>query len=260
MKNAASLLLIFFCGMLVLVSLVFYVHYWAELRLSRNGYEDLRALRQLFLSHDDLLSQTVELNLYREPLDEFEYIMEASDEGFFYNTADVGFEAIMTNINEDFIGWIVVGNTRVDYPVVQGDDNKKYINTTFTGENNSSGAIFMDYRLNSNFTSPVTILYGHNMRDGSMFGSLKFLLGMDFNENPTFIEVNTKCNKYIYYQVFLVKTVSAWDEIFSLTTDFNKSENILILSTCTTESDKRLLIIALQTHYFRIEGLDYEEN
>lgn len=60
----------------------------------------------------------------------------------------------------------------MDYPVVQGKDNDHYLGRLFTGERNKLGSIFLDYRNNSDFSDKNTVIYGHNMKDGSMFSSL----------------------------------------------------------------------------------------
>jgi len=84
------------------------------------------------------------------------------------------------DINEDYVGWISVDGTSVNYPVVRGPDNAKYLNTTFGGKRNASGAVFMDYRCDGLLGGAVSVLYGHNMKDGSMFAGLKNYLDKDY--------------------------------------------------------------------------------
>lgn len=78
----------------------------------------------------------------------------------------------LERINPDVVGWLSAEGTEIDYPVVQGKDNDFYIRHLFTGERNKLGSIFMDYRNHSDFSDKNTIIYGHNMIDGSMFSSL----------------------------------------------------------------------------------------
>lgn len=75
-------------------------------------------------------------------------------------------------INPDVVGWIAAEGTEIDYPVVRGKDNDFYLRHLFMGEQNKLGSIFMDYRNHSDFSNKNTIIYGHNMKDGSMFSSL----------------------------------------------------------------------------------------
>jgi len=160
--------------------------------------------------------------------------------------------------NKDFVGWIMIHGTPINYPVVQGPDNDKYLHRTFNGHHNAAGSIFMDYRATRAFDTPIVFLYGHNMRDGSMFASL-----FRYLDNPEFmglypdIIVLTADGEVLTYYIFHVRTTHAFDEIYSL--DFlNRAAAIehftnapiganrfLILSTCTEDTvTGRLLVYA----------------
>ncbi|HWQ76443.1 MAG TPA: class B sortase, partial [Syntrophomonas sp.] len=78
----------------------------------------------------------------------------------------------LEKINPDVVGWLAVEGAGIDYPVVQGKDNDYYLQHLFTGERNKLGSIFMDYSNHSDFSDRNTIIYGHNMQNGSMFSSL----------------------------------------------------------------------------------------
>ena len=80
--------------------------------------------------------------------------------------------AALAKINPDLVGWLSSADQKIDYPVVQGKDNEFYLKHMFTGEQNKLGTIFMDYRNEKDFSAKNTIIYGHNMQDGSMFSSL----------------------------------------------------------------------------------------
>ena len=75
-------------------------------------------------------------------------------------------------LNPDTVGWIWAEGTRIDYPIVQGKDNDYYLKHMFDGELNKVGAIFMDWRNGPDFSDKNTIIYGHHMKDGSMFAAL----------------------------------------------------------------------------------------
>ena len=81
----------------------------------------------------------------------------------------------LAEINPDYRAWLTVFDTAIDYPVVQGEDNAYYLHRSFYGEENYAGCIFLDARNSPDFQDPFTLVYGHNMRDGSMFGSLRNL-------------------------------------------------------------------------------------
>lgn len=99
----------------------------------------------------------------------------------------VDFEKLVAK-NQDCVAWIYMGACGISYPVVQGEDNDYYMHHTFEDTNNSSGAIIMDFRDNKHLKDWNTFIYGHNMKNGSMFGSLKKLLKDDtlYDQDPYF--------------------------------------------------------------------------
>lgn len=78
----------------------------------------------------------------------------------------------LKRINKDIVAWIQIPGTGVDYPIVQGRDNQEYLHKTFQRKYNPSGCIFLDSKCKKDFSSDNNILYGHHMRDGSMFAEL----------------------------------------------------------------------------------------
>ncbi len=75
--------------------------------------------------------------------------------------------------NSDVVGWILLPALDLSYPVLQGEDNEKYLHRSISGEYLYAGSIFLDSKCSRSFRAYNTILYGHNMRDGSMFARLK---------------------------------------------------------------------------------------
>lgn len=87
--------------------------------------------------------------------------------------------------NHDVIGWLTIYGTGVDYPLLQGDDNWKYLNTDAEGNYSLSGAIFLDARNTPDFSDFNSIIHGHHMADGAMFGDLeKFADAAFFTSHP----------------------------------------------------------------------------
>lgn len=94
----------------------------------------------------------------------------------------------LSRINSQIVGWIYGADGAISYPVVQGKDNEYYLNHLFNGQTNSSGSIFMDTRCESDFSGFHTILYGHHMKNGSMFGSLNQYNSQSYYEShPEFL-------------------------------------------------------------------------
>lgn len=93
--------------------------------------------------------------------------------------------AALREVNPDVVGWIRVPDTKIDYPVVQGEDNEYYLKHTWQNNENSVGTIFMDYRSSPALTDFNTLIYGHNMRGGAMFASLRSYSQQSyFEEHP----------------------------------------------------------------------------
>lgn len=78
----------------------------------------------------------------------------------------------MAEINGDYACWLYCADTQIDYPVVHGEDNSYYLNRLFNGAKNAGGTLFIDYRNLEKFQDPNTLIYGHHMRNDSMFGIL----------------------------------------------------------------------------------------
>lgn len=89
-------------------------------------------------------------------------------------------------INPDVVGWVSIDNTRMDYPLVQGENNLSYINRDIYGDFSLAGSIFLDSRNDSNFQDFYSLLYGHSMASGRMFGDINLYKEEDFFlENQT---------------------------------------------------------------------------
>ncbi|NLY44606.1 MAG: class B sortase [Tissierella sp.] len=89
-------------------------------------------------------------------------------------------------INSDVVGWITIDNTSMDYPIVQGETNLTYINTDIYGDFALGGSIFLDSRNDRNFNDHYSLLYGHSIINGRMFGDINlYKEEAFFNENQT---------------------------------------------------------------------------
>ena len=81
----------------------------------------------------------------------------------------------LKEVNPDVVAWIRFPSLDISYPIVQGTDNDQYLHTTVEGTSAYAGAIFLDAACSQDFSDDNTVIYGHNMRNRSMFGNLKFL-------------------------------------------------------------------------------------
>ena len=170
--------------------------------------------------------------------------------------------------NKETVAWIKVNNTNIEYPVVKANNNNFYLNHSFDKSENLAGWIFADYRNKFDNTDKNIIIYGHNMRDGSMFGSLKNILNSDWyeNEENTNITLYTENEKCIYkvfsiYKIesedYYIKTEFSNDNqleqfvntiknrsIKKFDIDVSKEDNILTLSTCANNNRYRIVLHA----------------
>ncbi|MGN0240284.1 MAG: class B sortase [Candidatus Weimeria sp.] len=175
--------------------------------------------------------------------------------------------------NPNLIGWLKIDGTDVNYPVMQTDDNSYYLTHSFDGKNSTSGALFMDYRSDAVNPTTNTIIYGHNMNNGTMFGGLKkFLSEKYFNEHTTIkfdtiyehreYELIAVClakvqkstdNTFRYYNFIQAKNENEWDafteSVGAMVVNGGMSvkagDELLTLSTCNSYiEDGRLFLLA----------------
>lgn len=183
-----------------------------------------------------------------------------------------GFEQLR-DINPEVIGWLTVYGTGVDYPVVQADNNEKYVNTDVKGGYSMTGSVFLDCRNNPNFTDFNSIIYGHHMAKNAMFGSLHNFGGHTFFEEHRLGALF--CNGRLYgLEVFAFFSADAYDKMVyapAVISDDSRlqylellntraiqkrdihvttSDRIVLLSTCTADvTNGRYLLAAKITDH-----------
>ncbi len=90
-------------------------------------------------------------------------------------------------VNRDYVGWLYIPVVDISYPIMQGPDDEYYLHRTVEGSYLFAGSIFMNYLAKEDFSDPHTLVYGHNMKDTSMFGKLKLITDQRLYEtDPTF--------------------------------------------------------------------------
>ena len=124
-------------------------------------------------------------------------------------------DALMRRQNEDYVGWITIRDTEIDYPIVQYTDNDYYLAHTFERTENAAGTLFVDSNIPEGMEGKNVIVYGHNMKNGSMFAGLKKYREDDFYEGHKTFRVNTKTGFYTY-EIFAVSVVSPNSDTYTL--------------------------------------------
>lgn len=86
----------------------------------------------------------------------------------------------MSALSDDVVAWLTVDDTNIDYPVMQGYDNIEYLNKDPFGKYSIAGSLFLDARNSSDFSDPYSLIYGHHMEYGKMFGALDLFIDKDY--------------------------------------------------------------------------------
>ena len=188
---------------------------------------------------------------------------DQSKDGDYVNSAN---EEELKSINSDYKMWIQIENTNINYPVVQGSDNDYYLKHNFRKESNISGTVFVE-SANDIDNDKNIILYGHNMRNGTMFNNItNYKEESFFNEdNKISIIMNNTLYEYEVFSVY-VKNVSevnlaigfanedefinyayneADESLYKKDVDFSAEDNLITLVTCSYEfTDARTIVVA----------------
>ena len=178
----------------------------------------------------------------------------------------IDFEALKQQ-NSDTVAWIKVNNTKIEYPIVKADDNSYYLTHSFDKSYNSAGWIFANYKNKFDGTDKNIVIFGHNRRDGSMFGTLKNVLDESWYNNQENMDIifATEDNNYKYRVFSVYQTLK---EDYYIQTEFDDNEfskfieevkersiknfnekvsekdTILTLSTCANDNKYRVVVHA----------------
>ena len=174
----------------------------------------------------------------------------------------------LKKINEDIIGWVYfTGLPQISYPVLQADDNEYYVHRTYdlSSDTSKAGCIFMDYRMADDFSSPYSIIYGHNVRDGSMLSDLVRLKDQALYDEEPYFWILTPEGNY-RYQIFSIfqchraadvfqRSFDGWGEDFSKwqselklrnsmqgDVELKEDGHVISFSTCVPNSFDRTIV------------------
>ena len=173
----------------------------------------------------------------------------------------------LKSVNEDVVGWIYVDALPdISYPIVKGKDNQTYLHQTYEKNYNFDGKILVDYQNSGDFSDCNTLVYGHNMKNGSMFGHLKkfreddklykqdkyfWILTPERNYRYEIITAYTTGVNSDTYTLFkgpgeefekYLETIKGYSEIQTDDTDLTIKDRIVTLSTCTGNESTRFVV------------------
>ena len=174
----------------------------------------------------------------------------------------------LKEVNEDIIGWVYfTGLSQISYPILQADNNEYYVHRTYdlSSDTSKAGCIFMDYRMADDFSSPYSIIYGHNVRDGSMLSDLAQLKDQTLYDEEPYFWILTPEGNY-RYQIFSIfqchrsadvfqRSFDSWGEDFSKwqnelklrnsmqgDAELSKDGHVIAFSTCVPNSFDRTIV------------------
>ncbi len=177
---------------------------------------------------------------------------------------DVDFDTLRQT-SADIRAWLYSPGTKIDYPVVQAKDNAYYLHRFMDGSYNPSGTLFMDYRVEGDFSSKHTVIYGHHMGDGSMLASLVEYRSQEYYDEHPVMYLNTPDGNYrldivsgfvtwydsrLYTFDFVSRTeFEDWFALMRSYSDFESDvevgidDRIVTLSTCTYDYDNARYVV-----------------
>ena len=271
-KNKLALYMSFVAFFIFLLSFIYYAYeyyvWWNDGRVAQQNSD---YMRQIFDEQVNSFSFLFE----PDNIIEFEILNEPNNENIddyyelyshYNNMTPLHMARILTD-NANIIAYIHIPGTNLSNVVVQTYDNYFYLNHDINHNRNSNGAIFMDYRNSNSFSDRNTIIYGHNMRNGTMFHNIRYYMERDFFEENSIITIITDEAIFIYQAFAAFSTFVDFDYIqvnfnsnydfldlineikyrsfhpSSISLDYNSQ--ILILSTCTNaHEDERFVLVA----------------
>ena len=182
------------------------------------------------------------------------------------NNSPIDFNALKA-INRDAVAWLYSPNTVIDYPVMRTNDYSYYLDRLPDGRKNANGSLFIDYNTPSDFSGALTVIYGHNMKSGKMFGSLPSYKSQSYYNQHPFMYIYTERRSYRLDLIYGCPIAEGqWRErsfmyaenvaslmsyasnytTFNSSTSYQSGDRIVVLSTCTFEfNDARYIVIGV---------------
>ena len=233
MRTRNKPVLIFFCLLLSAVAVLSGVNIYSELKEQQKEKEDFAAVAEI-----------AELPMTEAPAESVtDAETEPSAEPTEQPAAERNIQALIAE-NADCIGWLSIDGTNISYPVMHTpSDPQKYLRRNFYGKYSQSGVPFLDGRCDIQSTN--LIIYGHNMKNGTMFADLKKYVDKDFLSAHRTVKFETADGVQTFTVTEVLKTNISNEWYNRISAEDGRQ---LILSTCYgSGKDGRLLIIAAET-------------
>ena len=169
------------------------------------------------------------------------------------------YAADMKELSEDCVAWLTIDGTKIDFPIMQGEDNMEYLNKDPYGDYSLAGSIFLDTRNAQDFSDSYSLVYGHHMEQGAMFGALDYFKDKNYFDTHRHGTLTVGNTKYALTLFAFVETTANDDAIFDpengggplpsirvhASIQYNVRENarIVALSTCKTPRSMKRTVV-----------------
>lgn len=206
-KGQGSTIFLFIIGVVLIVTALYLlIPPLLDRKAANDTYEELKEGNVTIAVSEGQISQDLP--------DEGENDTGRSDT-WWYEDVEIDMESLR-QINPDIIGWILFDNIEtISYPLLYSGDDTAYLKTDIHGNASSSGCIFMEGANNPDLSDYHTIIYGHNMKNGSMFGSLKAYKKEGFYEQNQYFTIYLKDMAY-RYQIFAYRDVPDTHSVYTV--------------------------------------------
>lgn len=162
---------------------------------------------------------------------------------------------------EDAVGYIYQKDTAISYPIMQAEDNDKYLRALMNGEYSIGGTLFVDYRCEGALDARYSIVYGHNMDDGSMFGSITSYKDESYYQEHKTFEIYSGEKMYTYYVYAAMQvpvdnemgifTIPSTDEEFMSSMQMLREQNSYDMDDIEISTDSKVVVLATCIDYPR---------
>lgn len=178
-----------------LVSSVMLVNKWIDKANGSDAYEDALAIAS---GGSDTHNTIGETPVPAAPRPDMQWVPAPVEQDHHMEALTQIDLAALRQVNPDVIGWIMIPDTEINYPLMQGQDNEYYLNHTWKGQKNSVGSIFLEHQNSADLMDYNTIIYGHNMNDDSMFADIRNYAVKDYWKTNPYIYIVTDAGVYRY--------------------------------------------------------------
>lgn len=178
-----------------------------------------------------------------------------SKENGVYAPITVDFEALKQK-NPDVTGWIYCEDSVINYPILKGEDNDFYLHHNIDGEYSKAGSIFMDTENTSGFGDPNTVLYGHHMKDKSMFASIEYWAEQAYYEGHPVMWILTPEQDY-RVDLFSGYTISAFSDTYRIFPEAGEEFNAYLTDMASRSDFQAEVSLEGDAHYVLLSTCAY---